>query len=52
MKETDNSSDQQNESLPVKFCPICGDTMHKEEYLGSQWWFCDDESCGFFEPDA
>lgn len=35
----------------VKFCPICGDTMHKAPYLGSDWWFCDDEEgCGFFEP--
>lgn len=35
----------------LKFCPICGDTMHQETYLGSLWWFCDDaEGCGFFEP--
>jgi len=34
----------------LKFCPICGDTMHKETYLDRLWWFCDDaEGCGFFE---
>lgn len=34
----------------IKFCPICGDTMHQEDYLGGKWWFCDDTECSFFEP--
>lgn len=39
------------EKSVIKFCPICGSTMHKEKYLGNDWWFCDDaEGCGFFEP--
>ncbi|NIG77831.1 hypothetical protein F3J34_30155 [Klebsiella sp. Ap-873] len=34
----------------IKFCPICGGTMHKENYLNAEWWFCDDPECGFIEP--
>lgn len=33
----------------IKFCPICGGTMHKENYLNGEWWFCDDPDCGFIE---
>jgi len=40
----------QESSATVKFCPICGGTMHQEDYLDAKWWFCDDPDCGFFEP--
>jgi len=49
------SNEEQQQSLQqqdstVKFCPICGSTMHQQDYLNGKWWFCDDEECGFFEP--
>lgn len=31
----------------VKFCPICGGTMHKETRDGGLWWVCDDVTCDF-----
>lgn len=31
----------------VKFCPICGDTMHQENRDGGLWWVCDDTSCDY-----
>lgn len=33
----------------VKFCPICGGLMTQREYIGSLWWFCDDDECGYME---
>lgn len=33
----------------VKFCPICGGLMSQIDYLGSKWWLCDDEECGYME---
>ncbi|EPL1118932.1 hypothetical protein LGA37_003170 [Citrobacter freundii] len=52
MAEENKFDSVQKEEQPaiLKFCPICGDTMHQEDYLGSKWWFCDDVECGFFEP--
>ncbi|MFS3490552.1 hypothetical protein ACK6W5_24720, partial [Escherichia coli] len=47
--EEQKQSQQQQDST-VKFCPICGSTMHQQDYLNGKWWFCDDEECGFFEP--
>lgn len=49
MPET-NKDDAEKQSTMLKFCPICGGTMHQEDYLGAKWWFCDDPDCGFFEP--
>lgn len=40
----------EQQSAILKFCPICGDTMHQEDYLGKKWWFCDDPECGYIEP--
>lgn len=33
----------------VKFCPICGDKMHKETMYGNLWWVCDDPDCAFIQ---
>jgi ssDNA-binding Zn-finger/Zn-ribbon topoisomerase 1 len=50
IKKKEAESKPEEKSV-IKFCPICGSTMHKEKYLGNDWWFCDDaEGCGFFEP--
>ncbi|WP_447782135.1 hypothetical protein [Enterobacter asburiae] len=43
----DNSENA--EQSQVKFCPICGGTMSKVEFIGSFWWLCDDEECGYME---
>lgn len=49
--ESKNEDTQKTGSATaIKFCPICGSTMHQEDYLGGKWWFCDDPECGFFEP--
>lgn len=49
--ENKNEDTQKAEnSKSIKFCPICGSSMHQEDYLGGKWWFCDDQECGFFEP--
>lgn len=45
-----DAEQQTEQSVILKFCPICGSTMHQEDYLGGKWWFCDDPECGFFEP--
>lgn len=41
---------QQPDALAVKFCPICGDTMHTTTLLGVDYWECDDPTCGYLEP--
>ncbi|EGI1922863.1 hypothetical protein LEI36_15215 [Salmonella enterica] len=46
----DQQQSLQQQDSTVKFCPICGSTMHQQDYLNGKWWFCDDEECGFFEP--
>lgn len=49
--ENVKTTEQQPEQTAIlKFCPICGSTMHQEDYLGAKWWFCDDTECGFYEP--
>lgn len=45
-----DSGQKEEQVAMLKFCPICGATMHQEDYLGSNWWFCDDPECGFSEP--
>lgn len=45
-----DSGQTKSQATITKFCPICGDTMHQEDYLVGKWWFCDDPGCGFFEP--
>ncbi|HHT9074374.1 TPA: hypothetical protein ACT5CI_003065 [Edwardsiella tarda] len=35
------------EATAVKFCQICGDTMHQENRDGGLWWVCDDPTCDF-----
>lgn len=47
--ETQEASEASEANAMVKFCPICGDKMHKETMYGSLWWVCDDPDCGFIE---
>ena len=37
--------EKSEEVTAVKFCPICGDTMHQENRDGGLWWVCDDPTC-------
>ncbi|WP_273761519.1 hypothetical protein [Aeromonas hydrophila] len=38
---------KEEQAQAVKFCPICGDTMHQESRDGGMWWVCDDPTCDF-----
>ncbi|CNF18060.1 hypothetical protein [Yersinia intermedia] len=44
-----NDEEDQTTNAVVKFCPICGDQMHKETMYGALWWVCNDLECGFIE---
>lgn len=53
MAESQKDINEQSEAestIMVRFCPICGDTMHERVILGFAYWECDDPDCGFIEP--
>lgn len=45
----DKTQETSEASAMVKFCPICGDKMHKEAMYDALWWVCDDPDCGYIE---
>lgn len=48
-KKTVVADEPEEMKAMIKFCPICGDQMHKETMYEVLWWVCNDPDCGYIE---